>query len=329
MSTDMDNRQRRDKCPCFHAGESPNVNDDVDLSNCCSGGAGADGKTCGCISDGTKDLPEGADKSDCCSGKLTEDGKHCVASTCEVRGTEIRGGQHCCSDHNVTDEVYGVTRCLGIVSGDPLPEGATHMDCYSNAVTDDGKKCAFLDTGSPVPTGIPDARKGQVCYSRSVYYGASAGQAYCRCIPAGHEASDGKQCCSGALDNGKCTCIGTASPLVNGGTQASCCTGVSDPATGACRCAPAGAPIPGENATQCCAERAGVNGKYCGCVLPNTGEKYKPIAPQMGVHCCGGAFNFIKETGQCQCIPKGYGLGIWVPKEACCSGERDGNNNCK
>lgn len=312
VATDKEKRKASPSCPCFHAGEAPNPNDDVDYSNCCAGWANAAQNACGCISNGTTDLPEGALAKDCCSNQIAPDGKHCVAAKCSEVGTKIVKGQHCCSN-----EQDAAGTCTCIRSGKVLPEDGTALDCCSGRVDGD-KKCAFLKAGEPVPAKA----KGSICLSGSIYFAAKANEGYCRCLRAGQPSTNATQCCSGAVKGGKCTCVGVGEALATGGKADSCCSGLASP-RGICRCGPPGSPIPGpdNNVTACCAGKAGVGGKFCGCI----DQKAESVSEALGDHCCGGAFSY--SDGKCNCLKKGHHVGMWVAQDACCNGLAD--SECK
>lgn len=320
VASDSDDRSHKDKCPCFHAGQRPNPNDEVSHENCCSGGAAPDG-TCGCIENAALELPFGADKNDCCSGVLTEDGKHCLASKCTHAGeTAAGGGDHCCSDKKKD----GGGKCPCLDSGVDLPDGATAVDCCSHRAKDG--KCDYLKAGELVPNISNPER---ACLSSAVYavYNEDGEkEVMCSCIAAGKTSTDATQCCSGVADGGKCTCVGVGGLLEHGGADTTCCSGFASP-EGICRCAPPGAPLPNGDPSMCCTGKAGVGGKVCGCFYPRDVDNTTALDSQDGFHCCGGFYQYSDEEG-CACLRAGTGIGSWVSKSACCSNTTEGAN-CK
>lgn len=304
---ETDRRQHKESCPCFHAGEAPNPNDDVSWENCCSGKINDAGNGCACLNDPKEQVPAGVEAIDCCSGKLTENRQHCVASDCSVVGATVTGGQHCCSGRKDGD------KCQCVASGHAIPDGATAHDCCSGRLDED-KKCGFLDVGEAVPN---NTKAEDVCMSGSVYFGLVPWSSYCRCILAGQQATNETHCCSGVADGGKCSCVGVDHAFGMGGTVESCCSGYAE--KGTCQCAPPGAPVPQGNVGACCSGKAGGDGRYCGCF--NHLDKVNSEAE--GAHCCGGPFNYDKLNSKCLCLKPGHAVGSWATSDACCDSKMD------
>lgn len=327
---ETDPRSKKSDCPCFHAGDALNPNDIVDFTNCCSGKSDPRNITCGCIESVIDTLPAGATARDCCSGKLHDD-RHCKAAECSVVGAAVKGGNHCCSGK----EEPGTRVCQCLASGTAIPDNATALDCCSLRLN--GKKCAFLKAGEPTP----DGSTADVCLSGKIHFGSQDPAAIaphhhshmphgkCSCIPAGENVTEGNetQCCSGAADGGTCTCVAIDEPLQNGGKPRSCCSGAASP-SGICRCAQPGAPLPEKKVggvDACCTRTASGDGKHCGCF----DQSSYLHGMEDGQHCCGGVFSFDEGGNQCLCLQKGYAIGSWATKFACCSNETDTDNVCK